>query len=153
MNLLHNLNAKSTLLLQTQNSLSFTRVVDPHHGLVFRCLQCAHITKTHVGMYYHINQHKGIFPYYCPLCSQGQLGTTNLGRHLRSAHKMIQLECWRCDLKFNKVLDYVKHMKQCEYIKQCSPTTDTWSIQVIVVMVFIISVLISMFLFLVWVRL
>ena len=83
-------------------------------GEMYHCGVCGHTTRSSRGMKYHQDKHRGIYPYTCPYCNKGHLGTSNLRRHLNSVHNIRDpLRCLYCTSIEAKVTDYVKHVGSC----------------------------------------
>ena len=95
---------------------SSTSSVSTKSGELYRCEECGHTTASHVGMYYHQNKHKGIYPYHCPYCNKGHSGTNHLRGHLKSTHNIIEpLQCMFCGMTVEKIAEYVKHVRDCSH--------------------------------------
>ena len=93
-----------------------TSASSPQGPKLYHCKECGHTTKSSVGMYYHQNQHKGIYPYYCPYCKKGHSATANLKSHLKTQHGVggQVLHCLHCRVAITeKLVDYVKHVNGC----------------------------------------
>ena len=99
-----------------RDGVSSTKTGDPQEYI---CKECGHTTKSQVGMYYHQNKHKGIYPYYCPYCDKGQTGTTNLGSHLKSKHNIEKpFRCMFCPTVEAKVTEYIRHVHGCPHRRE-----------------------------------
>ena len=96
------------------SSSSVTAAASSTPDKQYKCQECGHTTRSSVGMYYHQNQHRGIYPYYCPYCNKGHTGTSHLRGHLRTNHRIQEpLRCAYCSVIVAKIVDYVKHVRAC----------------------------------------
>ena len=85
---------------------------------LYHCNMCNHTTKSSTGMYYHKNQHRGVYPYYCPYCQKGHCATANLKSHLKNQHNILPspllFHCLYCRKGItDKLVDYVRHVNSC----------------------------------------
>ena len=48
------------------------------------------------GLQYHMNKHRGIYPYYCPYCQKGFMATSNVKYHMTEHVATQDFVCKEC---------------------------------------------------------
>lgn len=63
----------------------------------------------------HLNSHLGIRPFRCEICNIGFFSKRYLSTH-NEIHKETDYICNKCNFKFNRKSNYVRHLKNCSKI-------------------------------------
>ena len=99
----------------------------------YRCEECGKVYQSAQGLKYHVNQHRGVYPYYCPYCTRGFLSHKDVKLHIRRQHLgFAELRCMYCQAgDFAKVADLKQHLDGCPAARKAMESkeaTDTVSL-------------------------
>ena len=62
-----------------------------------------------------MDQHRGIYPYYCPYCNKGMLGQKDVKMHLKRWHvNEAAFLCLYCRLDCQRLPDLKRHLEECD---------------------------------------
>lgn len=88
-----------------------------------RCQVCGQEFTTSWALQRHLPLHKGLYPFWCELCSKGFSIKDNLRGHMASVHHIehCMYMCTICQRKFNYRVLLMRHMKSMHkemYVKR-----------------------------------
>ena len=80
----------------------------------FTCTECPATFRSYKSREVHINQHRGLYKYYCPYCSKGHSASINLKLHIKRDHTGIPgFICSWCRQDLGTCARLKSHLEEC----------------------------------------